>query len=128
MCECLCSEVQGDMILHLPKVPAAIAVDAYMGCQECGELVGIDVRVFTTQGVQDFLDGNWGRTAEPSDYGLHDPPFCFEIFNVDDFMAALRDRVEIDPDTEDLIRHEFVTIMQIAAGKCEQRRHKGEAP
>lgn len=134
MCECLCSEVKGDIALAIEET--YVSIDAYMGCQECAELVGIDVRVFTERGAREFLNGATIRRGKADDYGgpNGNTAVSFEMFSMDDLAEALQSESGDLSNTADydgwdeFISYHGVAIMKKAFNICQKRNRNQKAP
>lgn len=87
MCECLCSEVRGDLLFTTDR-KNFVTVDVYPGCPNCARVIGVDIRVFNKQGAKDFLDGKKGTLVSGDDYG-HIPSFrSIPILSVESLIEA----------------------------------------
>lgn len=131
MCECTCSSIKGDVVFHVGQ--SAFVVDAYRGCRDCANLIGIDIRAFDSNGVHDYLDGNWGRKIEPNEYGGPKGaiPISYELFSVEDLINSAGKLMGDDCDIDGLSAHDWfeeygLKLIQSAMQMCDKRRRDRE--
>lgn len=85
MCECTCGDIKQDVVLQIGD--ATIMVDAYMGCRDCAELIGFDVRAFNPEGRKEWVSRE-PRDVSPDEYGVIPSASSFEMFSLDDLKEA----------------------------------------
>lgn len=109
-----------------------LCVDAYVGCKECADLVGIDLYVFDENGAQEWLRGSTIERVTPSEYGSPNGGAVksFEMFSMEDLSEAIQAECGDIEDTiaydswQDWVESCGVAIMNSAFAICQQRKRR----
>ena len=88
MCECLCGAVRGEFNFRVKDTDPVVSIDIYRGCKYCEKMIGVDIRLFTKAGAQEWLYDATILDAEPNEYGGLPSLKSLPIVSIDALVAV----------------------------------------